>query len=439
MNDIDYDRLSTAELNAIHAQLLEAYEAYKRQKLSLDMSRGKPCDEQLDLSLEMLDIVGSGDVLTDRSGLDSRNYGGLDGIPEAKDLFAQLLDVSPSELIIGGASSLTMMHDTLSRAMLHGVFGSSLPWGKLPAVKFICPSPGYDRHFAICELLGIEMIAIDMLQDGPDMDQVEKLAAGDDAVKGIWCVPKYSNPDGITYSDEVVDRLARMETCAGDFRIMWDDAYTVHHLADEPDRLKPMLAACKAAGHPDRVLMFSSTSKISFPGAGVAVMAGSENNMNFIRKQLAVQTIGPDKLNQLRHVRFFKGPAHIEAHMKKHAAIIKPKFEMVLNLLETELGGKRIASWNKPNGGYFISLNIMDGCARSVVRMAAEAGVTLTKAGATFPYGHDPRDRNIRIAPTFPTLSELKTAIEILCLCVQIMSIRTFLNRRGANGAETYV
>lgn len=408
--------------------LLARYEEYKSRKLKLDMSRGKPCTEQLDLSVGMLDILKTDEALRASDGTDLRNYGGLDGIPEAKELFSQMLGVQSDEIIIGGNSSLNMMHDTISRAMLHGVADSECPWGKLPAVKFICPSPGYDRHFAICELFGIEMIVVDMLPDGPDMNRVEELVREDGAIKGIWCVPKYSNPDGITYSDDVVDRLAGMQTKSGDFRIFWDDAYTVHHLTDKPDRLKSILDACKAAGHPDRAFVFSSTSKITFPGAGVAMMAASVRNVSAIRKQLSVQTIGPDKINQMRHVRFFGGMDGIRAHMEKHAAIIKPKFEAVLAILEAELGGKEIATWNKPNGGYFISLNTPDGCAQAVVKLAAEAGVTLTSAGATYPYGNDPRDRNIRIAPTLPPLEELKTAIEVLALCVQLASVRKRLD-----------
>ncbi|NOU97180.1 aminotransferase class I/II-fold pyridoxal phosphate-dependent enzyme [Paenibacillus sp. LMG 31456] len=431
MGAINYSALSSAELNGLYLELQGRFDEYKNRKLSLDMSRGKPCSEQLDLSLGMLDAIGSNDSLKTKDGSDSRNYGGLDGIAEAKELFAKILEVSMNEIIIGGNSSLALMHDTISRAMVHGLYSSKAPWGKLPVVKFLCPSPGYDRHFAICELFGIEMIPVEMLPDGPNMDQVERFVREDAGVRGIWCVPKYSNPDGITYSDEVVDRLASMETKAEDFTIFWDDAYTVHHLTDNPDRLKNMLAACKAAGNPDRVLIFSSTSKISFSGSGISVMAGSENNLNYFRKQLAVQSIGPDKINQLRHVRFFKDTDHIKAHMEKHAAIIKPKFDTVFSILEAGLSGRQIAEWNKPNGGYFISLNTLDGCAREVVSMASEAGVTLTKAGATFPYGKDPRNRNIRIAPTFPTPAELKTAIEILCLCVQLVSIRKLLADKG--------
>lgn len=415
---------SETEWEEQYEALQARYEAYKSRNLKLDMSRGKPCPEQLDLSMGMLDVLSSREGLTSADGTDIRNYGGLDGIPEAKALFAQVLGVDPREIIVGGNASLTMMHDALSRAMLHGVYGSDIPWGKLPAVKFLCPVPGYDRHFAICELLHIEMIPVEMLEDGPDMDQVERLVREDESIKGIWCVPKYSNPDGVTYSDEVVDRLAAMPTKAKDFRIFWDDAYTVHHLTSHPDRLKNMLEACKAAGNPDRVYIFASTSKISFPGAGVAVMAGSENNLGFIRKQLAVQSIGPDKINQLRHVRFFGDLDGIRAHMEKHAAILKPKFDAVLELFEAELGEGKWASWSRPNGGYFLSLNTWDGCAREVIAMAAEAGVTLTQAGATYPYGRDPRDRTIRIAPTYPTLEELKTAIEVVCLCVKLVSIK---------------
>ncbi|CAG7614484.1 Putative aminotransferase/MSMEI_6121 [Paenibacillus solanacearum] len=418
-----FTNLGETERNRLYASLKESYDAYKLRGMKLDMSRGKPCPEQLALSKGMLDLLTSSDPLQAEDGTDCLNYGGIDGIPEAKRLFSRLLGVSEQEVIIGGNASLNMMYDALARAMLHGVYGSETPWGKLPKVKFICPSPGYDRHFAICEQLGIEMIAVDMLEGGPDMDQVEKLAGEDDAIKGIWCVPKYSNPDGITYSDETVDRLASMRTKASDFTIFWDDAYTVHHLTDEPDPLKPILAACKAAGHPNRVYLFCSTSKITFPGSGVAAMASSEANVSHIRKHLSAQTIGPDKINQLRHVRFLRDIDHIEAHMKRHADIIKPKFDRVLHKLEASLGGKQIAWWNKPNGGYFISLNTLDGCATEVVRMAAEAGVTLTKAGATFPYGKDPRNRNIRIAPTFPKLEELETAIDILCLCIQMVSL----------------
>ncbi|WP_276914797.1 aminotransferase class I/II-fold pyridoxal phosphate-dependent enzyme [Aneurinibacillus aneurinilyticus] len=431
MGSIDnFMELNVSELNEHYVRLKEKYDEYKSQNLNLDMSRGKPCSEQLDLSRDMLDILKSDEDYRAKDGTDYLNYGGLDGIPEAKELFSQVLEVSTKEIIIGGNSSLNMMHDTIARAMLHGIYGGESPWGKLPVVKFLCPSPGYDRHFAICELFNIEMITVAMLSTGPDMDTIEKLVSEDDSIKGIWCVPKYSNPDGITYSDQTVDRLAQMNTKASDFRIFWDDAYTVHHLTEKADQLKNIFAACKLAGNPHRVLMYSSTSKITFPGSGIAMMAASEENLNFFRKQLSIQTIGPDKLNQLRHVRFLKDMDNLKVHMEKHAAIIKPKFSMVLNKLESELGRKNIASWNEPKGGYFISLNTLNGCARDVINMAAEVGVKLTKAGATYPYGKDPRDRNIRIAPTLPSIEELEKAIEVLCLCVQLVSIEKILSEK---------
>lgn len=419
-----FDEMTTDELSELYGELQAKYKDYQSKGLHLDMSRGKPCTPQLDLSIGMLDALTSRDFPTLVGGSDPRNYGGIDGIPEAKQLFAAMLGVNASEVIVGGNSSLTMMYDTLARAMLYGVVGSEVPWGRLPRVKFLCPSPGYDRHFAICEQLGIEMIVVDMLPDGPDMDAVESLVKSDESIKGIWCVPKYSNPEGTTFSDTTVDRLARMETKAKDFRLMWDDAYTVHHLTDDPDELKNILDACKAAGNPNRVFMFTSTSKVTFPGAGVAAMAASEENLTGIKKQLGIQTIGPDKLNQLRHVQFLKDMNTIHAHMANHANIIRPKFDAVQEVLESELGDKNIAAWSRPKGGYFISLNTMDGCAKEVVEMAADAGVVLTGAGATFPYGKDPRDRNIRIAPTFPPLEELETAIHVLALCVELVSVK---------------
>lgn len=423
----DFTRLSKEELKGMMNSLNEKYEGFLSKNLKLDMSRGKPCSEQLALSMDMLDVLTSRDSLITANGGDTRNYGLVDGIPEAKELFAQMLEVSPSEMVIGGNSSLSMMYDAIARGMMFGVADSPEPWSRLPKVKFLCPSPGYDRHFAICELFGIEMIIIEMKKDGPDMDAVEKLAAQDASIKGIWCTPKYSNPDGITYSDEVVERFANMKTAAPDFRIFWDNAYTVHHLTDKQDKLKNIMEACKKAGNPDRVYIFSSTSKVTFPGAGVAVMAASENNLARARKQMGIKTIGPDKINQLRHVKYLKNMAGIEAQMKRQAAILKPKFDMVLDLLESELGGRNIATWNKPNGGYFISFNVLRGCARETVKMAADAGVVMTPAGATYPYGKDPQDRNIRIAPTFPPLAELKTAMELLCTCVQIVSIKKLL------------
>jgi DNA-binding transcriptional MocR family regulator len=374
-----------------------------------------------------MNILSDDKELNSSDGSNCRNYNGpalISGIVEAEELFLKLLEVDIKEIIVGGNSSLTMMFDTIARAMTHGVFGSSTPWGRLEKIKFLCPVPGYDRHFAITEFFNIEMIPVEMRKDGPDMVAIEKLVSEDESIKGIWCVPKYSNPDGITYSDEVVDRFASLKPKAKDFRIFLDNAYTVHHLTNNHDKLKNILTACKEAGNPDMVFLFSSTSKVTFPGSGVAMMGASENNINLIKKQMLVQSIGPDKLNQLRHVRFLKSIQNIEDHMKKHAAILKPKFDTVLEILEKELGGKDVAWWNSPNGGYFISLNTIDGCAKKVVSMAKEAGVIFTKAGATYPYGNDPKDRNIRIAPTMPSISELRKAIELLCVCVQICGIK---------------
>ncbi len=422
---IYYESLSRDDLKNEIEALENRYNAFKEQKLKLDMTRGKPCSDQLDICMDMLDMP-SKELRKAADGTDCLNYGVLDGLPEAKALFAEMLEVNTNEIIIGGNSSLNLMYDTIARAMSLGVMGCT-PWSKQEKVKFLCPSPGYDRHFAICELFGIEMIVVDMKQDGPDMDAVEKLVSEDETIKGIWGVPKYSNPDGITYSDEVVNRFAALKPKANDFRIFWDNAYCVHHLSDKPDMLKNILTACKEAGNENMVYIFASTSKISFPGAGVAVMASSSDNINSIKKSLTIQTIGHDKVNQLRHVKYFKDLDGINLHMKKHAVILKPKFDMVLEILDKELGGKEIASWNKPNGGYFISLNTMDNCAQEVAKLAQEAGVALTKAGATYPYGKDPLDRNIRIAPTMPPVEELKKAIEIFAICIQLVSAKKFL------------
>lgn len=424
----EYTALSKDELIEKRSSLLKEYEKYKSMNLKLDMSRGKPCTEQLDLSLEILDCINSSESCKCDGGVDCRNYGLLDGIPEAKKLFADMLEVKPSEIIIGGNSSLNMMYDTIARAMTHGILGST-PWCKLDKVKFLCPSPGYDRHFAITEHFGIELITIDMKEDGPDMDAVKRYVESDPAVKGIWCVPKYSNPEGVTYSDEVVDRFAELNPAAPDFRIFWDNAYCVHHLNGRHDKLKNILEALRKNGKENMVYIFGSTSKITFPGSGVAMMAASEENINSIKKQLAFQTIGPDKLNQLRHVRFFKDLAGIEKHMEKHAEIIRPKFRAVLDCFERELAGTGLATWTNPHGGYFISLNTLDGCAKRTVALCKEAGVVMTPAGATFPYGKDPRDRNIRVAPTYPPLDELKIAAELLCLCVKIAGVEKLLEK----------
>jgi aspartate/methionine/tyrosine aminotransferase len=413
---------SHQELESLKNSLLEQYQEFKTRGITLDITRGKPCPEQLDLALDMLDCVNSKNFLTEE-GTDSRNYGGLEGIPEAKKLFAEYLEVQPEELIIGGNSSLNIMHDAFMRAILKGVSEDSPPWGTLPRIKFLCPSPGYDRHFFICDFLGIEMITIAMDGNGPDMTEVEKLVAEDESIKGIWCVPKYSNPTGAVYSDEVVERLASMNTRADDFRIFWDNAYTVHHLTDKPTGLKNILTACKKAGNPDRVLIFGSTSKVAFAGSGLAMMAGSAKNMALAKKQIAFQTIGPDKLNQLRHVAFFQNMAGIETHMKKHAAILKPKFDAVQSELEKKLAGKNIANWSQPEGGYFVSIDTMAGCAAAVVQMAAGAGVKLTPAGSTYPYMQDPLDRNIRIAPSFPPLEDVRSAMQLVGICIQLVSI----------------
>lgn len=401
----------------ILTELQKRYQSLKDQGLNLDMTRGKPSPEQLDLSVSMLGLVGS-DNYTSEDGVDCRNYGGLDGLKEAKALFSQFLEVRESEVIIGGNSSLALMHDTMVNAMLHG-FTDAGPWIKQQP-KFICPAPGYDRHFNLCQHLGIELIRVDNNQDGPDMDQVEALVATDPSVKGIWIVPKYGNPTGGICSPEVVNRLANMKIAADDFRIFWDNAYTVHHLDATKPALQNILETCKAAGNSNRVFLFGSTSKITFAGAGVALMGGSEANMDWVRSHIKMQTIGSDKLNQLRHVRFFGSMDAINEHMAKHAAILRPKFNKVLSVLNKELGGTGLANWNNPQGGYFISLNTKPNLAKRVVQLAAEAGVKLTAAGAAFPYKNDPQDQNIRIAPSLPSIGDLEKATEILAVCIQL-------------------
>ncbi len=407
---------NVSALKSAASDLDRRYEGFKSRKLSLDMTRGKPCSEQLDLANGLLTNLGPGDFRAE-DGTDCRNYGGLDGLPEAKKLFAEFMDVSPTELLIGDNSSLALMHDTIARAMSHGVPGGDGPWGRAPT-KFLCPVPGYDRHFAICEHFGIEMLNVGMTDEGPDMDRVEELASRDASVKGIWIVPKYANPTGAVCSPKVVERFARMKTAAKDFRIFWDNAYAHHHLTDSPPALANLLEACKAAGTPDRMLSFGSTSKVSFAGAGIAIIGASEKNVAWLRAHRSKSTIGPDKLTQLRHVRFFKDMAGVREHMKKHAAILKPKFEAVHRVFENELAGKGVASWTRPLGGYFVSLDTLPGLARTVVKMAGDVGVKLTEAGATYPYGKDPEDRNIRIAPSLPKLAEIETAMEVVSVCV---------------------
>ena len=422
-----YREMSREELLTLKAELTKKYQEAQAKNLHLDMSRGKPSAEQLDLSMEMMDVLNSQADLKDSEGVDCRNYGVLDGVKEAKELLAQMSEVSPDKMIIYGNSSLNVMYDTVARAMTHGIMGHT-PWCKLDRVKFLCPVPGYDRHFSITEYFGIEMINVPMKPEGPDMDLVEELVSSDSAIKGIWCVPKYSNPQGITYSDETVRRFAALKPAAEDFRIFWDNAYCVHHLYEEQqDFLLEILDECEKAGNPDMVYKFCSTSKISFPGSGVACIATSPNNLKDIKKQLMIQTIGHDKVNQLRHVRFFRDIDGIHEHMRKHANVMRPKFEAVLDTLERELGGLGIGSWIRPRGGYFISFDAMEGCAKAIVAKCKEAGVVMTGAGATYPYGKDPKDSNIRIAPSFPTKEELAVATDLFVLCVKLVSVEKLL------------
>ncbi len=425
-----YKDRSKEELLQIREELQAAYEAFKKRGLKLDMSRGKPSAEQLDLSMGMMCVLDNFTDLKCEDGIDCRNYGVVDGIPEAKRLLGELIEVPADHIIIYGNSSLNVMFDVVSHAYTHGVMGMT-PWCKLDKVKFLCPVPGYDRHFAITEYFGIEMINVPMTPEGPDMDLVEELVSSDEAVKGIWCVPKYSNPQGYTYSDETVRRFANLKPAAKDFRIFWDNAYNVHHLYEEKqDVILELLHECEKAGNPDMVYKFSSTSKISFPGSGVAAISASKANLEDLRRQLKIQTIGHDKVNQLRHVRYFKSIAGIEKQMKKHADIMRPKFEAVLDMLEKELGGLEIGTWTKPHGGYFISFDALEGCAKAIVAKAKEAGVVMTGAGATYPYGKDPHDSNIRIAPSYPPIEELVQATELFVLCVKLVSVEKILQTK---------
>ncbi len=427
---MQYSNMTKEELETLLLQLDAEYRSYKAKELSLNMARGKPSVDQLDLSMGMMDILSSESDLTCEDGTDCRNYGVLDGIAEAKQLLGDMMEVPADNIIIYGNSSLNVMYDTVSRSMTHGVLGST-PWCKLDKVKFLCPVPGYDRHFAITQYFGIEMITVPMTKDGPDMDIVEKLVSEDDSIKGIWCVPKYSNPQGYSYSDETVRRFARLKPKAKDFRIYWDNAYTIHHLYDDDqDYLLEILDECRKAGNPDMAYKFASTSKISFPGSGIAAIAASHNNLDDIRRQLGMQTIGHDKVNQLRHVRFFKNIEGMNEHMRRHADILRPKFEKVLEILENELGGLGIGEWTKPKGGYFISFDSLSGCAKAIVARCKKAGVIMTGAGATYPYGIDPQDSNIRIAPSYPSLSDLETATKIFALSVKIESINKLLSEK---------
>ena len=422
-----YKEMTREELTEQKAELEKQFEDARGKGLQLDMSRGKPEPAQLDMGMGLLDVLNSDSDMKCMEGIDTRNYGLMDGITEAKHLMADVMEAPAENVIVFGNSSLSIMYDMVSRSVTHGVMGST-PWCKLDKVKFLCPVPGYDRHFAITQHFGIEMIPVPMTDAGPDMDLVEKYVSEDESVKGIWCVPKYSNPQGITYSDETVRRFAALKPVAKDFRIYWDNAYAVHHLyEDKQDTLLEILSECEKAGNPDMVYEFCSTSKISFSGAGIAAMATSPANLADIKKTLTLRTIGYDKVNQLRHARYFKNLEGMLAHMKKHADIIRPKFEAVLSVLEEELGGLGIGEWTKPLGGYFISFDAMEGCAKEIVAKCKELGVVLTGAGATFPYGKDPKDINILIAPTYPTAEEMAQATDVFVLCVKLVSVEKLL------------
>ncbi len=420
-----YCEMTSAELNAEYTAVKAKYLELSAKGLKLDMSRGKPGPDQLSVSTELLDTVTSQTDIHSRDGVDCRNYGGLDGLTELKELFADILEVPVDNVIVGGNASLNMMFDTIAQAMTHGM--GDEPWMKQGTVKFICPVPGYDRHFGICEYFGIEMINVPLTENGPDMDIVEELIK-DKAVKGMWCVPKYSNPDGIVYSDDVVRRLAAMKPAAKDFRIFWDNAYVIHPIFGECDKMLSIFDECLKTGDPDKVIMFTSTSKITFPGAGVSAIAASDANIARIKKRLNYQTIGPDKLNHLRHARMLPNIEAVHEHMRLHAAKMRPKFETVLKVLSDELEGTGIARWTNPKGGYFISMYVPDGCAKKTVELCKNAGLILTSAGATYPYGIDPKDSNIRIAPSFPSPEELQVATELLCTAVKLTSLEKIMN-----------
>ena len=422
-----YKDLSKEELLTLQKQLNKEYEEAKAKELKLDMSRGKPAASQLDMEMDFMNVLNADSIFKTEAGVDCRNYGIMDGIPEARKLIGDVLGVSADNVIVFGNASLNIMYDTVARSEIFGVMGET-PWCKLDKVKFLCPVPGYDRHFAITEQFGIEMINVPMTEDGPDMDMVEELVNTDPAVKGIWCVPKYSNPQGYTYSDETVKRFAALKPAAKDFRIYWDNAYAIHDLYEEKkDTLLDIISECEKAGNPDMVYEFCSTSKVTFPGSGIAALAASKANLDFIKKFMTIQTIGYDKVNQLRHVRYFKDAEGMKAHMMKHAAILRPKFEAVFHVLESELNGLGIGSWTEPKGGYFISFDALEGCAKKIVEKCKEAGVVLTGAGATYPYKKDPKDSNIRLAPSFPTPEELAMATDLFVLCVKIVSVEKLL------------
>lgn len=425
-----YKDLSRDELLQLQSKLKQQYEDKKALGLRLNMARGKPAPAQLDICNEILDIIGSGSDLNASDGTDTRNYGCMEGIPEARQLMADIMGTRPENVIVYGNSSLSIMYDTVSRSYTHGVCQST-PWCRLDKVKWLCPAPGYDRHFAITQHFGIEMIVIPMTPDGPDMDMVEQYVNNDETVKGIWCVPKYSNPQGYVYSDETVRRFAALKPAASDFRIYWDNAYAVHHLYDDNQaELLDIISECEKAGNPDMVYEFASTSKISFAGSGIAALASSAANLEDIKKTMTIQTIGYDKVNQLRHVRYYKDINGIKEHMRKYAEVIRPKFEAALDILEKELSGLGVGSWIKPYGGYFISFDALEGCAQKIVAMCKDAGLIMTGAGATFPYGKDPKDSNIRIAPSFPTVEEMVQAAELFALCVKLASVEKLLETK---------
>lgn len=427
---VPYQEMNKEELLSLKAELEVKYKEFQDENLKLDMSRGKPSAVQLDMSMDMMDILTSESDMNAENGLDTRNYGAMDGIPEAKRMMAELMEVEEDEIIVCGNASLNIMYDTISRAMTHGVLGST-PWAKLDRVKFLCPAPGYDRHFLVCEHFGIEMITVPMTPDGPDMDMIEKLVSEDESIKGVWCVPKYSNPQGYVYSDETVIRFAGLKPAAKDFRIFWDNAYCVHHLYfDNVVELLDIMSECKKAGNEDMVYKFCSTSKVTFAGAGISAVASSKANIDEIRKQLAIQTIGFDKTNQLRHARYFKNKEGILKHMEKHAEILRPKFKIVDKILKEELEGLEIGSWTSPRGGYFISFDALEGCAKAIVAKMKEVGVVMTGAGATFPYGKDPKDSNIRIAPTYPPFAELELAAKVFTVCVKLVSVEKLLDTK---------
>jgi len=430
-NEKTYSDYTKEELRAVIAEEQAKLDNWSAKNLTLDLTRGKPNQAQLDLSSGMLSIISDRGDCFSESGLDCRNYGILDGLPETKRLFSELLDIPPENILVLGNSSLNVMYDTMVRALLYGVAGGYEPWCRQGRIKFICPSPGYDRHFTICRDLGIEMIPVKMNEDGPDLDEVYNIACSDPSVKGMWCVPKFSNPDGITYSDEVVRGLAAMKPAARDFRFFWDNAYMVHEIYDEEVKLANVFDYALEYGTQDNFFLFASTSKITFPGSGIAILAASEKNLEQIRPIIATQTIGYDKINQMRHVKFFGNGAGLKEHMKRHAAILRPKFDLVESMFHEHLDGCGIARWSEPRGGYFISLYVHEGCARRVYQLARSVGVTLTTAGSTYPYGRDPQDSNLRIAPTFPEMKELKQAIEILCSCIKLACAEKILKDKN--------